>query len=252
LQRAIDVLNVLTKEHADSPDYRYLLALCEREIAPREAIPRILETIQLLTELVKQYPGVADYRYELASSLSMFDVREVQRPDYPLAEQRLRAALVQSTQLVDAHPYAPDYALLHVHVLNKLSRILRHPPERHEDGPGRLGEAAELYEQAIRRQINLSARFPNDRVHHFWLAKLRESQARLMLQRGQEDKARGLMQTAITDFEPLLADVAEAPSFTFLAADLYRTLGDVLHELGEDEPSQEAHRKSRSLRSPPP
>ena len=185
-------MDPLVKEDPKNPGYRYLLAQCYREeMAPASGpLPDIDKAERLLHTLVNDYPHVADYRFELADTCAMLDVRKLGPADFPRAEERLRTALEQSADLVDGHPYAADYISLHVHILHKLARILRdRPPNGRERDMARMDEAGQLYQEAIRRQAALVKRFPENVVYRFWLARVRGSSAEFLLERRQPAEA---------------------------------------------------------------
>ena len=204
LQRAIAILDPLVKEDPKNPANRYLLAQCYREEAGSESgpLPPIDKAQELLKTLVHDYPQVADYRFELADTCAMLDVRDLPPDDFPQAERRLRAALEQSADLVDGHPYAPDYISLHIHILHKLARILRDtPPERRESDVARMDEAGQLYQEAIRRQAGLVKRFPDNAAYRYWLGMIRTSSAAFLLERRQPAEARNVLETAVAETE---------------------------------------------------
>jgi len=65
-------------------------------------LPEIDKAEQLLKTLVKDFPNVADYRFELADTYAMIDVRDLPPDDFPRASsvcgQRWnRADLVTAT-----------------------------------------------------------------------------------------------------------------------------------------------------------
>jgi eukaryotic-like serine/threonine-protein kinase len=255
LQRAIAVLDSLVKEDPKNPAYRYLLAQCYREQAGPDSgpLPPIDKAEELLQTLVKDYPQVADYRFELADTCAMLDVRELTPEDFPQAEQRLRAALEQSADLVDGHPYAPDYISLHVHVLHKLARILRdRPPERREADRARMDEAGQLYQEAIRRQAALVKRFPDNVGYRFWLAKIRMSSAEFLLERRQPAEARTSLETAVAETEKFSQAHLDATTLRPVLHELYAKLSQARHHLDDEQGAGEARRKAEQFGPPLP
>jgi tetratricopeptide (TPR) repeat protein len=250
LRRAIVILEPLVKEDSKNPAYRYLLAQCYREEAGPDSgpLPEIDKAEQLLKALVKDYPHVADYRFELADTYAMLDVRGLPPEDFPRAEQRLRAALEQSADLVDGHPYAPDYTNLHVHILHKLARILRDtPPDQRNGDIARMDEAGQLYQEAIRRQAALVKRFPEDVVDRFWLAMIRMSSAEFLLERRQPTEARNVLETAVKETEPFYRAHPAAASLREVLHDLYERLGEALERMDDDKAATEARQKAEKL-----
>jgi len=240
----------LVKEDPKNPAYRYLLAQCYREEGGPDSgpLPEIDKAEQLLKALVKDYPHVADYRFELADTYAMLDVRDLPPEDFPRAEQRLREALKQSADLVDGHPYAPDYMILHVHILHKLARILRDTPPDQRDGDlARMDEAGQLYQEAIRRQAALVKRFPENIVDHFWLAMIRMSTAQFLLERRQPTEARTILETAVKETEPFYQAHPATASLRQVLHDLYERLGEALERTEDDKAAAEARQKAEKL-----
>lgn len=255
LKRAIALLEPLVKEEPKNPSYRYLLAQCYREdIGPQGGpLPEIEKAETLLRALVADYPNVADYRFELADTCAMLDVRNLPPEDFQRAELRLRAALEQSADLVDGHPYAPDYISLHVHILHKLARILRDtPPNRGEDDRARMDEAGQLYQEAIRRQAALVKRFPEDVAYRFWLASIRASSAQFLLERRQPAEARTALETAVSETEKFFQAHPNASSLKPVLQQLYLHLAEALAHVDDEAGAQQAHEKAEKLGPVPP
>jgi hypothetical protein len=245
-------LDPLVKEDPKNPAYRYLLAQCYREEAGPDSGPlrEIDKAEQLLKALVKDYPYVADYRFELADTYAMLDVRDLPPEDFPRAEQRLRAALEQSADLVDGHPYAPDYISLHIHILHKLARILRDtPPDRRDADVARMDEAGQLYQEAIRRQAALVKRFPENVAYRFWLATIRLSSAGFLLERRQPAEARKLLEAAVTETDQFYQAHQDATSLRPVLHGLYLRLSEARDRVEDDQGAREAKQKADKTRS---
>ncbi len=255
LHRVIGLLDSLVKEEPKNPGYRYLLAQCYREEAKAEAgpLPQVDKAEQLLRALVNEFPHVADYRFELADTCALFNVRELPPDDFPRAEARLRAALEQSADLVDGHPYAPDYISLHIHILHKLAHILRDsPPDRRGDNRARMDEAGQLYQEAIRRQAALVKRFPDDVAYRFWLATIRASSAHFLLERRQPAEARTTLEAAVADTEKFAQAHPEAQSLKPALQQLYLELAEALDRLDDENGARLAREKAEKLGPLPP
>jgi tetratricopeptide (TPR) repeat protein len=248
-------LDPLVKEDPKNPAYRYLLAQCYREEAGPDSgpLPEIDKAEQLLKTLVNDYPHVADYRFELADTCALLDVRDLPPEDFPRAEQRLRSALEQSADLVDGHPYAPDYISLHIHILHKLARILRDRPPGRRDGDvprgdiPRMDEAGQLYQEAIRRQAALVKRFPENVAYRFWLATIRKSSAEFLLERRQPAEARNVLEAAATETEPFYQAHPDATSLRQVLHGLYLRLAESRERMDDDKGALEARQKAQKL-----
>ena len=65
MHQAIELLTELRSENPTIPEYQRMLALCYDLAANWGDTERGEQAIQLLREIVEQYPGVSDYRYDL-------------------------------------------------------------------------------------------------------------------------------------------------------------------------------------------
>ncbi|HEV8003331.1 MAG TPA: protein kinase [Planctomycetaceae bacterium] len=251
---AISLLDPLIKSDPKNPAYRYLLAQCYREEADPRATTssELAKAEQLLTELVKEHPDVADYHFALADSYAMSDIRDLSPKEFPEAEKNLRAALSESTTLVDRNPYASDYAALHVHVLHKLAGILRQSPPERAGAPTTVDEIGRLYQEALRKQADLVKRFPESLAYLFWLGKIRMSLGEFWLERGNPEEAHKVFEAAIREVEPSYhSKVAQGPLGDVLR-DLYDRLAESLKLQGRDQAAKTAQEKANKIGPPHP
>jgi tetratricopeptide (TPR) repeat protein len=165
---AIDLLERLTHESPDAPDYRFLLALCYR---PRGIVPARdrgpgepggrHRSLEILEALKTEYPQVADYRYELAVTYAWVhvDLFPWQGRSFALstAESGLRKARDEIQWLVDHNPRIPHYARCKALVLAKLATVCSETD--------RSAEAANLFEQALQTQADLVDESPDLPAH---------------------------------------------------------------------------------------
>jgi serine/threonine protein kinase/tetratricopeptide (TPR) repeat protein len=173
-QEAIRILEQLTRDRPDAPDYRFLLALCYRPpVNGRAAFARSADAegpqraLQLLEELVARYPEVADYRYELTATYAWIPVGLFpwQRPTTanPEVERQLRQSLDESQWLVTHHPAIPDYVRSRALILAKLGTV--------SWAGWRLLEAERFFQEAVQTQESLLAQFPDLPSHNRVLAE---------------------------------------------------------------------------------
>jgi serine/threonine protein kinase len=249
---AIGLLDPLIKSDPRNPAYRYLLAQCYREQAdPRAASSSEVDKAeQLLTALVKEHPDVADYHFALADTYAMSDIRALSPKDFPQAEKNLRAALDQSTTLVDRNPYATDYAALHVHILHKLAHILRESTPARAGSPTTVDEIGRLYQEAVRRQASLVQRFPGNLSYLFWLGKIRMSLGEFWLERHNPQEARKVFDSAIADVAPAYTGKVATGLLGDVLRSLYDRLGESLDDLGDQEGARAAHEKAQKIGPP--
>jgi eukaryotic-like serine/threonine-protein kinase len=251
---AISLLDPLIKSDPKNPAYRYLLAQCYREEAdPHSASSsELTKAEQLLAELVKEHPDVADYHFALADSYAMSDIRELSPQDFPQAEKNLRAALNESTTLVDRNPYASDYATLHVHILHKLAGILRQSPPERAGAPTTVDEIGRLYQESIRKQADLVKRFPENLAYLFWLGKIRMSLGEFWLERRSPGEAQKVFEAAIHDVEPFYQRKVTQGLLGDVLRDLYDRLSQSLEDLGDEPAARTAQEKASQIGPPRP
>jgi serine/threonine protein kinase len=246
---AVSLLDSLIKSDPKNPAYRYLLAQCYREQAdPRARSSAELEKAeQVLTQLVKEHPDVADYHFALADTYAMSDVRDLRPEDASRAERNLRAALNESTTLVERNPYATDYATLHVHILHKLAGILRHGPPKRVGAPTNVDEVGRLYQEAIRKQASLVQRFPGNLGYLFWLGKIRMSLGEFWLERRQPGEAKKVFEAAIRDVEPSYTGKISTGALGDVLKQIYARLAESLADLGDQQAATAAREKANKI-----
>jgi len=249
LGTAITLLDSLINSDPKNPSYRYLLAQCYREKAsPSEASSAEVDKAEaLLTQLVKEHPEVADYHFALADTYAMSDFRRLAPEDFPKAEKNLRAALNESTALVDRNPFATDYAALHVHILHKLAGVLRHSLPERADGPATVDEVGRLYQEAIRKQSSLVQRFPGNVGYLFWLGKIRMSLGEFWLERRNPEEARKVFEAAIHDVEPSYQRKISQGPLGDVLGELYECLAETLGHLSDEKAAQAVREKASKI-----
>jgi tetratricopeptide (TPR) repeat protein len=263
LDQAIDWLAGLMSEHPDVAEYRRLMALCYRERS-RGNPAEVERAVAILEELVRQFPSVDDFRYDLCETYAMVDVprsaisperdkrwrrmspendvnRGRMQPEQArLAEKRLRAALEYAGPL---DPQVPAFLVCQARIHHKLALILSHSARQddsmHDD---RLQEAEQCYCQALDLQAQLPEEQRQSPFVQGWRARMQWSLAELLANRGQvgdRDRAMSLLQDAAAGIEGLLK---EHPNIRHLRDDLRnintalaRLRGEQSLETGSDQ-----------------
>ena len=220
---AIAMLEALSREHPNEPDYRFLLGLCYRlsEVGPPSARSAARASgrsraMQILEELQAQYPDVADYRYELAVtcadvSVGLFPWEDRTDPSLA-AESSLLRALDELQWLAAHHATIPEYARCRSVTLAKLGMLYWRT--------GRLSAAAEYLERAFETQSNVIAGFPDLPSHNRVLLEL------LRLRWGQvcwERRTGGENQSTLALSRDLLEACVERLTELTAGAELRRT-----------------------------
>ncbi|MEO2033264.1 MAG: tetratricopeptide repeat protein [Planctomycetaceae bacterium] len=190
LHAAIELLESQSEATPLDPATRHLLATCLRSLnsdrfSGKRPEEQAAETraLEILAELVADYPDAPEYLYSQVDALAAISTRgfdSIVSEDLEAAEQRLRRAVVAGQDLVDRHPYVPEYSLTLIHAHNKLAYVLERR-NAESQGPQRqfLQAAREQYETAARLQPILVKRFPDAASYRSWLQQFERSVARL-------------------------------------------------------------------------
>jgi tetratricopeptide (TPR) repeat protein len=190
-RQASRILEDLVRQHDRAPGYRYLLALCRRPLRPvtlnsRDA-PARQNAIEILQQLTAEYPDVADYRYELATTYAWLHVGlypwETRVTAGRDVEPALRTALDEAQRLVDQNPSIPHYARSLAVILAKLGTVCW--------TNDRLPEARAFFLRAFETQVATVEQFPDIPSHNRVLCeflRLRLAQVDRELLGGSEGK----------------------------------------------------------------
>jgi len=194
-ESAIGILEQLTGEYPNVPDYKFLLALCHRPpgVGPDPVRTPTLakgrqRAIQILEQLTAEYPDVPDYRYELTATYAWIHVGLFpwQEPSAAPseAERSLLRALDESQWLVAHNPAVPHYARSKTLILAKLGTICWRT--------GRLGEAEDFFEQAMGTQSSLVAKFSDVPSHNLVLLEFLRLRLAQVQHEGTVDRGKGV------------------------------------------------------------
>ena len=261
--QAIALLRDLVKDHPSVPEYRHLLACCYRDAPPKRGpggppgdgprpgpggeSPRanLDRAVGLMRQLVKDFPKVPDYRYDLGETL----VRQTGMggPGRPgdsdwLSEskKRLKEALDISTALVTEYPTMPQYAASQAQVHDRFGLVF----ERLQD----FNQAEAERRKAVALQSDLVKKHQEVLAYNYSLSVMQTSLARVLGERENWKEARSLLEASITRLEVLLNDPRLGnQNFMRMTLDRsYRDLGQVLMRLGETELAAKAKRKAEA------
>ena len=230
----------------DRPEYRHLLALCDRErylvLSPHDrksATESLDRAIATLEQLVRQYPQVPEYRRDLSESYAAGDLQNPQftQDDMALAETRLRKALNITQELVVQYPQVPEYLSREAQVCHQLGIAYR---KLH-----RLDEAEEHDRKAVTAQARLVEQFPDMPTHRVWLAGFRNSLADLLLMRDKLQEARVLAEETISMLNNLFNAKSDMWFLHALLAESNRTLAAILNRAGDQAGSSRARSQAQ-------
>jgi len=217
--------------------------------------------IEILESLVKQHPEVPEYLFDLSETYAIIeglgppggpDGAPGRAEDLQAVEKRLTKALDLSRRLTIGYPAVPEYRSAQALINHKLAQVLR--MARRPD------QAEQADRQAIEIQAALAGEFPEVATYRIWLAAFRNTLADTLLRRavGKQalDEARALAEGNIADATRLLADQPGMWYLHALLADANLTLASALRRTGQsdlaDQAEREAQKHRRQLRPPAP
>ena len=219
LNLAIDLINQgYTKEQdrVRPAKLKHLLALCCREMAAHRTTDEEWavrqQAIDLLTELVEDYPEQNQFRFDLLETLA--DVKWYQsgltREQLESLQSHLERALQEADYLVVQRPDVMEYRIALIHANFKLAQILnaklQHVSERERS---QLLERAESsMQRAMFEQKNLVQVFPSALGYQVWNIRFLTSMAELKVCLGKMDQAERLLNRAAN----AIAQLPEAAS----------------------------------------
>jgi eukaryotic-like serine/threonine-protein kinase len=245
LAKAVALLTDLLGQQSKNPDYRHLLALCYREIAPenaRDAAPEIDKSIELLEGLVRDFPKLPDYSFDLCETYAAVETLGRDRsPDLDRAViQRLDKALDIAERLVDDYPDMPEYVACEARINHRFAETRARQDRR------RL--AVEHAQVSVKLQAELVKDFPGTVTYRIWLAAYRNALGRALVSDDKLTDAKSVALANIAEAKSLLEARPEMWYLHGLLMDAHHTLSSVLRRNGEDSEADkikdlvEAHR----------
>ena len=258
-ESAVGILERLTQEDPNNPDYRFLLALCYRPSASSTTQGLTnhrgrQRAIEILDQLKTQFPEVDDYRYELAATYAWIHVGlfpwQSPAPTTTEAERSLLEALDESRWLVEHNPSIPHYVLSKTLILAKLGTVCWRTR--------RFAEAEDYFQRAVQMQSAAVAEFPDLPPHNRALAeffRLRLTQIRFEHALDSHDLAavggcRDALEASIESLTQLTA-IAELADDRLVWNALplsYDVLSQMLVEIGRPQESDAAEAKAAIIR----
>jgi tetratricopeptide (TPR) repeat protein len=273
LQQAIDLLKNLVEEQPNVPEYQHLLARCYREVRPRRfhegqrpgdrseeekkpeaesATVAANKATAIMENLVKAYPTVADYRYDLSETYAMQGrpgpfSRAAEQGDVAQSRKNLEKALAISEELVAEHPNIPDYAASQVQHFLGLTELL---------WASNTAEAERSLRKAMDLQASLVRRYPQNTSFKVWLAVIHRTQAQFwqesddLKESERLAKTRDELQESIKLLKEALATDQRAEHIHNVLAEHYLQLARVLRRQGDNHAAAQAEKEAESLRKP--
>jgi len=248
LVRAVALLKGMPAAPTANPECQHLLALCYLEGAPAadadrpEARKGAERAIEILESLVRAFPDIPDYAYDLSEAYGRIHI-----PPPPIApetqkmiEERVGKSLALLEQPVAKHPDIPDFLAAEARIHDKLGSFHRQME--------RWAEAEESFRKAIAIQVSLVKQFPEAPYYGFWMASFRIAHADALIRRNQPDEARTELEETISALLRQLEQRPDIPPPHDLLALGYSKLAIALRQAGERDQADEAARKAEQER----
>jgi len=218
LEQAVRVLDGLLDERPEDADALFLLALCLREqprappgTGPRERPEQVHGTAaDILAQLVRDRPGVAEYQYALAETLAAVNLHEVgpNTEQQRRAEAQLAEALNRLDALVRRQPYVARYLTAQAQAHYKLAVLHRRA--------GRWDLAEQHCRTAMDEVGVLVNQSPDQPLCALWAAAYTGALAELVVRQGREAEGRQLLEENLAKLLALQAAFPSLPSVATL------------------------------------
>ena len=196
--QALEILNKL--ESSEDPEVQLLQARCYRRLSEKHSsLPNENDdqSLRIMRKLVKQFPNISQYRFELGYTLIGDQFTKVDGPYTYFS--RVDEALTIATELTQQYPDVPSYTQLAVLANEKFA----HYWQVSDDAKA----AAGFSETAIKLQKGLLRKFPQlvpqNRV---FLYALRLENTNLMIEQGDFDRAHDELLEITSTVEELVAE----------------------------------------------
>lgn len=256
LDRAVDLLTGLNERHPSVPDYRHLMALCLRESSNEPFSEDLEKAILMLQEICRDFPNQVDYRFDLCETYARVDPRwpHTTEGESSTVEDRLRKALAIADELTEKYPNEPAYMASQARIHLQLATSLQHKArlENKQARDALLTEVEQLHRSALAIQSSLARGFPDVTSYVVGLAIIKDSLARLLIDRSEFDEARKLLESSIADLEERIgADPEQMPLRGFLFHN-YMGYAMLLGKMGEGKLASDIFQRAQQMhgRSP--
>ena len=246
LTKAVTLLKGLAATEAQNPEYQHLLALSYLEGASVEdggpAEGGDERAIEILEPLVKAYPGIPDYAYDLSAAYARMHLPPAPIPpeEQRTIAERLTKSLNLLEKLTRRYPDIPEFLAAQARTHDQLGAFHRQLDH--------WAEAERSFGQAVATQDSLVKQFPDMPHIGLWMATYRIARADALIHQHQPGEARKELEETMS---ALLSHLehwsAVQPPHNLLAMG-YATLEVALREMGETELADAAARKAEQQR----
>jgi serine/threonine protein kinase len=240
LGKAVGLLNGLVKEQPADPAYRHLLALCYREKGTSPSDRK--EAVALLEQLVKQFPQVPEFRFDLGETIALVDGPGLffGGGDSPEMEKACGEAARLARGLVAEYPNVPAYQFSRAKIHFRLGLLHRQHKE--------LELAEEDFRQAVEMQAFLAQRFPNVVFHRLLHVFMQRNLVEVLMEEKKWKENRTLLNSLIAQLQKPAGDEEVVRFLTNALVESYDSLAKTLHALNEPQLAAQAEKQAKQLR----
>jgi tetratricopeptide (TPR) repeat protein len=225
LQNAKEFYERFIRERLDAPEVRQDLGLAHVRLAKiHQALGDFAgaqtsseKAIEILSELARAQPGLANYQYDLAASHFELGAVFFSIGRFDQAEAAYKQALAVQTKLAADHLTVVDYRRALATTQNALGRLgVR---------AGQYDKAHECLEKGLAiwsQLVKTNAQIPEDRNG---LASVQLTLGVAYGARGQSEKSAAMLKEAVSSYQALVADWPDVPDYRNFLGRAYRALG---------------------------
>ncbi len=194
--------------------------------------------IDILENLVCEFPNVPDYQYELSEMLATTAPRPRRSESTAPRNEQLERAVDIARQLSQSHPLIPRYRALLARSQRELAESLSYTsPE----------DAHERFSQSITIYRSLASDFGEIPAYHLFLAMTLREHAKNLRGIGRADNARQELEEAIDEQHAYMVLRPMSAFGQGLLARIYRDLAITLTTLNQPEAAAEATSEANRL-----
>jgi hypothetical protein len=157
--------------------------------------------------------------------------------------------LAIADELAEKYPNEPAYIASQARIHLQLASSLQHKArlESKQDRQALLTEAEQLNRSALAIQSSLAQGFPDVTSYVVGLAIIKDSLARLLIDRSEFDEARSLLESSISDLEKrITADPEQLPLRGFVFHN-YMAYAMLLGKMGEGKLASDVFQRAHTM-----
>jgi eukaryotic-like serine/threonine-protein kinase len=237
---AIPILEQLVKEYPGVPEYRHLLACCYRDFSNGPINNQQERAIELLRQLVSDFPKVPDYRYDLAETLGRGGFMGRMFSDN---SPKMMTKLDEAIKLSDQ--LMKEYPTVPQYAATAAQLFDRQG--MHLQQQRKPAEAEPKHRRAYTIQSNLVKQYPDVDAYRIWLIMIESGLSRDLMEQQQWPEARKILADAVNQME-VIQRKSESPFTSPLLGRIYSEYAQVLVEMNERDEAEAVRKKLDGLR----